>query len=173
MSKEKKVKLHATERLLLTAMPKSKKEAETVVKSLSEQVFAHVVYLVTYGEVRDTPHWMKEIATFSLRLSSFASNTTNKHLDPKWVLVHLFTDNAPDPLTLASYMDLHSSDKDYRPLSENFFHASLKTKSEIYAIVYKFYRDFSRDLTERGFIPQTDLYPKLLDLTIKAMEIHK
>ncbi len=173
MSKEKKVKLQAAERLVLTAMPKGKKDAERVVDSLSEVLFTHVMLLAMYGDVRDTQHWMREIATFTSRMNVFASNTTNNHLNVNWMFTQLFTDYAKSPLHLASYMDLHSADKSYTPLSADFFQASPKIQSAVFDIVDKFYRDLCSALTDRDFIPQIRLYPSLKELVTRITEIHK
>jgi hypothetical protein len=98
------MKTNAVKRLKLTAMPTPKRKAEEKVVDLSETLYEHVMKLVLFGlEVEASRKWMKEVRDKCMRMQNVASDTTNKHLDPKWVYEQVFLTVAKSPSRLAGF----------------------------------------------------------------------
>lgn len=154
----KKVKLEAAFRLL--AMPKPKKEAESRVIQLSETLFEHVMKLVLFGlEVEASKKWMKEVRDKCMRMQNYASDTTNKHLDPKWVFEQIFTDFAKTP---DRFVDTAAHIIDYNDeYTGRFVPASYE--DELWIECAQFFKKLSKYLVDRDYrFGQQVFYDELL-----------
>lgn len=156
-----KVSIKAAERLKLTAMPTPKKKAEDKVVDLSETLFDHIMKLVLFGtEVEASRKWMKEIRDKCMRMQNFASDTSNKHLDPNWTYEQIFVKFAKSPERLAGYAthivdynDEYKGRFDPRQHTDGFYKSCSKYFVVISrALVSKKYRfdteEFYKDLLE-------------------------
>jgi len=155
------MKTKSRDRLLMTAMPKPKKQAETKVVQLSETLFEHLMKLVMFGtEVEASKKWMKEVRDKCMRMHAYAADTTNKHLDPDWVFEQIFKDFAKTPVYLE---DQCVNIVDYNDEYQGRFDPR-QYGTKLYKACAKFFSTLSDQLTDKDYrFGSDEFYRELLE----------